>query len=255
MLIDTHAHVYTDAFTEDLEKILEKAYEDGIEQIYMPNIDSAYITVLHEVEKKYPFCKAMMGLHPCSVGANYKEELAVVKQWINQRDYIAMGEIGIDLYWDKTFVVEQEVAFRQQLDWAKEKGWPVAIHSRDSLDLTISIVSEYAGDGFKGVFHCFNGDEDQAKKIMELQFYLGIGGVLTYKNAGLDKVVENLSLDYLVLETDSPYLPPVPYRGKRNEPAYLIDIAKKLADIKNISLEEIGATTTKNAKNLFSHTP
>lgn len=254
MFIDTHAHVYVEEFKSDLDSVLKKALDNGIQDIYMPNIDSTFIEVLHNVEKTYPFCHAMMGLHPCSVGANYEQELAIIKDWIFKRQYIAIGEIGIDLYWDTTFAKKQEIVFRQQIEWALELDCPIVIHSRESLDLTISIVSEYTTKGLRGVFHCFTGNIEQGLKIIDLNFYMGIGGVLTYKNSGLDKVVGELPMSHLVLETDSPYLAPVPHRGKRNEPSYIVDVASKLATIKNLEISEIASITTNNAKNLFSHT-
>lgn len=254
MFVDTHAHIYTEAFDEDLDNILKSAQGHQIRHIFMPNIDVSSIPSLHVVEEKYPFCHAMMGLHPCHVLDNWQEELASIKEWAFKRPYAAIGEIGIDLYWDKTFAREQEIAFRQQIGWALELALPVIIHSRDSLDLTIDIVSEYATDGFTGIFHCFNGTLEQAEKIIKNNFYLGIGGVLTYKNAGVDKVVENLPLSSMVLETDSPYLSPVPFRGKRNEPVYLNEVAIKLASLHQMSVEEIAFVTTNNAKKIFSRT-
>lgn len=251
MFVDTHAHLYVKEFREDLDLVIQNARNRSVDHIFLPNIDGESIDVMHEVEKKYPFCHAMMGLHPCDVREGFEQELAKVRQWLEKRPYAAVGEIGIDLYWDKTFAAEQESAFRKQIEWALEFNLPIVIHSRESQDLTIQVVSEYAREGFTGIFHCFTGSEEQAQKIIDLNFYLGIGGVLTYKNAGLDKVLSSVPLERLVLETDSPYLSPVPNRGKRNEPAFLRDVAQKLAVVKDTTVEEIGRITTENAKKVF----
>ncbi|MBK6362440.1 MAG: TatD family hydrolase [Saprospiraceae bacterium] len=254
MFTDTHAHVYVEEFGNDLSEVLKRAGEAGVDHIFMPNIDSGSIPALHKVEADYTFCTAMMGLHPCHVGENFNEELKIVKEWLFGRRYAAVGEIGIDLYWDKTFVHEQEMAFRQQTEWALELNLPIVIHSRESLDMTISIVSEYVAKGISGVFHCFTGTREQAFKIVDMGFFLGIGGVVTYKNSHLGEVLEDIPMKNIVLETDSPYLPPVPYRGKRNEPSFIIEVAKKLSLIKKMEISEIGSITTNNAKNLFRHT-
>jgi len=251
MLIDTHAHIYVEDFDADLESVILAAGSAGIEDIYMPNIDIDSIERLHTVEKKFPNCYAMMGLHPCSVSADYKTDLEIIFEYLDKRPYAAIGEIGIDLYWDKTFVAEQEAAFRTQIEKAKYLNLPVVIHSRDSLDMTIEIVSEYVQEGWTGIFHCFTGTTSQARKIISLGFYLGIGGVLTYKNAGLDAVLQEIPLDNIVLETDSPYLPPVPFRGKRNQPAYVSEIAEKLASVKAVPKQVIEEATSSNAKKIF----
>lgn len=254
MFTDTHAHIYVDDFQSDLDEVLQRAVNTGVQHIFMPNIDSSSIEALHHVEKKYPFCHAMMGLHPCHVNAQFEEELEIISGWLEKRKYVAIGEIGIDLYWDKTYVKEQETAFRRQIEWAVKYHLPIVIHSRDSLDLTISIVSEYKNTGVTGIFHCFNGSLEQAEKIMDIGFYMGIGGVVTYKNAGVDGVVSQIPLEYIVLETDSPYLSPVPYRGKRNEPVYLVEVARKISEVSGKKMEEIAAITTNNAKKIFSDT-
>jgi TatD DNase family protein len=254
MFTDTHAHIYVDDFQNDLDEVLHRAGELGVKHIYMPNIDSSSIAAMHDVEKKYPNCFAMMGLHPCHVNETYEEELKIVSSWLEKRRYIAIGEIGIDLYWDKTFAKEQEIAFRRQIEWAVGYKLPIVIHSRDSLDLTISIVAEYKNAGITGIFHCFNGSLEQAKKIMDIGFYMGIGGVVTYKNAGVDVVVSQIPLENMVLETDSPYLAPVPNRGKRNEPGFLVDVARKVSELSGKNIEEIAAVTTNNAKKIFSDT-
>jgi TatD DNase family protein len=254
MFTDTHAHIYVDDFQNDLEDVLHRAGELGVKHICMPNIDSSSIAAMHDVEKKYPNCFAMMGLHPCHINETYEEELKIVSSWLEKRRYIAIGEIGIDLYWDKTFAKEQEIAFRRQIEWAVGYKLPIVIHSRESLDLTISIVSEYKNTGITGIFHCFNGSLEQAKKIMDIGFYMGIGGVVTYKNAGVDVVVSQIPLENIVLETDSPYLAPVPNRGKRNEPVFLVDVARKVSELSGKNIEEIAAVTTNNAKKIFSDT-
>lgn len=250
-LTDTHAHIYLEAFNDDLDQVVLEADQKQVRKIYIPNIDASSIDAMHAVEAKFSNCFSMMGLHPCSVKENYREELLIVKDWLIQRPYAAVGEIGIDLYWDKTFVREQEEAFRQQIEWAIDYHYPVVIHSRDSLDLTIEIVKDYRQHDFTGIFHCFTGTIAQAKDITDMGFYVGIGGVLTYKNSGLDSVVKHISPEYIVLETDSPYLSPVPYRGKRNQPAYIWDIAQKLAQVLDLSIEEVGDLTTANAKKIF----
>jgi TatD DNase family protein len=251
MLIDTHAHIYSADFTDDLDEMLFRASQAGIAAVCMPNIDHESIEPMLAIAKKYSWCHAMMGLHPCHVKENYKEELATVEAYLSRDTFCAVGEIGIDLYWDKTYVDEQMEAFRFQIALAKEAGLPIVIHSRDSLDQTIQTVQNMQDGNLRGVFHCFNGTDDQAQKIIDLGFFMGIGGVLTYKNAGVDKVVANLPLANLVLETDAPYLSPVPYRGKRNECAYVAGVAEKLAMLKEISLNEVASITTKNAISLF----
>lgn len=255
MFIDTHAHIYSEEFKEDFENMLTNATKAGVTDIYMPNIDSTSIDEMMKIAKEHTNCHAMMGLHPCYVKDNYKDELTLVEKYLEAHTFSGIGEIGIDLYWDKTFAMEQEIAFRRQIALAKEYHLPFVIHSRDSLDMTIDIVSELQDGSLAGIFHCFNGSEDQAKRIMDVGFYMGIGGVITYKNAGVDVVVANIPMEYLVLETDAPYLSPVPYRGKRNECAYISVIAEKLAEIKGISKVEIGAMTTFNANKIFGVTP
>lgn len=250
--IDTHAHLYVEQFDEDRAAVMERALQSNINRIYLPNIDRATIDSMLELEADYPNnCFAMMGVHPCSIKADYQQELSVAESWLGKRSFVAIGEIGIDLYWDKTFVKEQEDAFRRQINWAKDLGIPFVIHSRDSLDRTINIVKEEQDGSLKGIFHCFGGSLEQAKKIADLGFLMGIGGVLTFKKAGLDKTLVDVNLDHLVLETDAPYLSPTPFRGKRNESAYIHQIADRLASIKETSLNEVAEVTTKNAMALF----
>jgi TatD DNase family protein len=254
MFIDTHTHLYSEEFNEDRTAIINKAISHSVTKLYLPNIDSNSIDGMLQLEKEFPDnCYPMMGLHPCSVKENYLDELIVVKKWLDKRKFIAIGEIGMDLYWDKTFVAEQEIAFKKQIDWALEYNYSIVIHCRNAFDEIFEILQSYPKLP-KGIFHCFSGDVEQAQKILALKnFKLGIGGVLTFKNSGLDKVVEALSIDDIVLETDSPYLAPMPYRGKRNESSYIPLIAKKVAEIKNISFEEVENMTTKNANFIFEN--
>ncbi|MCO6491588.1 MAG: TatD family hydrolase [Phaeodactylibacter sp.] len=251
-LIDTHTHLYLEQFDEDRDEMIQRALDSGVEQFFLPNIDSSSITKMLELEEAYPGrCFAMMGLHPCSVKEDYEEELAIVRDWLDERPFCAVGEIGIDLYWDKSFLEQQKEAFRIQAGWAKELGLPVVLHSREATDILIGLVEEAKDERLRGVFHCFSGTEEQARRIIELGFFLGIGGVVTFKNAGLDKVMEKIGLEHVVLETDSPFLAPAPYRGKRNESAYVRLVAEKLAAIKGVSFREVAETTSRNAGQLF----
>jgi len=251
MLIDTHIHLYAEEFNADREQLIKKALQNGIQRFYLPNIDSSSIEVMHQLENDYPdHCFAMMGLHPCSVKDNVEEELNMVHEWLQRRKYAAIGEIGIDLYWDKTFLNEQVYAFKKQINWALEYDYPIVIHCRDAFDEIFEVLSSYSILP-KGIFHCFSGNSKQAAQVIELGFKLGIGGVLTFKNSGLDKVVESIDLQHLVLETDAPYLAPVPFRGKRNEPVYLSEIARKLAEIKQVDFDTLAEVTAANATALF----
>lgn len=252
-LIDTHSHIYSTEFDTDRDIAIQHAKEKGIGRILMPAIDTTTHTAMLQLEEQYPqYCVSMMGLHPCYVKDNYKEELQVVEQYLAQRKFVAVGEIGLDFYWDLTYTEQQYAAFRQQIEWALQYDIPIAIHSRNATDECIKLVSEYQQEKLKGVFHCFSGTAEQAKQITELGFYLGIGGVLTFKNAGLDTIMKETGLQHIILETDAPYLAPVPFRGKRNEPAYTTYVAQKLADIKETTIEEIAAVTTANAQKLFA---
>jgi len=253
MFIDTHTHIYLEHFTEDIDQVIQRCLDEDIQKLYMPNIDSSHIDAVKDLARKFPdVCIPMMGLHPCSVKDNYEAELEIIKRELDENIYAAVGEIGIDLYWDKSTQDIQEIAFRSQILWAKEKALPIVIHSRDSLDLTISIVEEMQTGLAGGIFHCFNGTVEQAKRIAQIpNFFIGIGGVITFKNAGVDKVVEQLPLHMMVLETDAPYLSPVPFRGKRNESAYLSYTAKKLAELMNVSVSEIAKVTTENSNKIF----
>ncbi len=252
ILVDTHTHLYAEEFDTDRRQLIEKAMQLGVQRFYLPNIDSASIAPMMELEELYPEqCLAMMGLHPCHVKANVHEELAIAENWLKQRRFVAIGEIGLDLYWDKSFLKEQELAFKTQIKWALEYKYPIVIHCREAFDEIYAILKSFESLP-KAIFHCFSGTAEQAQKILDLgTFKLGIGGVLTFKNAGLDKVVEQVDLSHLVLETDAPYLAPVPFRGKRNEPAYMLEVAKKLAALKNCSMAELCEVTTANAKWVF----
>ena len=250
---DTHTHLYSKEFESDRNVLIQKAIDKGVTRLFMPNVDSESIPGMFQVEKKFPFnCFAMMGLHPCSVNSAYQHELQVVEYWLSKRKFVAIGEIGIDLYWDKTFFEQQQDAFRTQILLAKKYELPYVIHSRSSFNETMEIVNEFEADKIKAIFHCFSGNVEQAEQVISLgSFKLGIGGVVSFKNSGLDKVVEAIDLKHIVLETDAPYLAPMPYRGKRNEPDYLLLVAQKIADIKKISIEEVAEITTQNSKDVF----
>jgi TatD DNase family protein len=253
ILTDTHTHLYSEQFKDDIDEVVQKAIKLGISRFFLPNIDSGYTNALLALAKKYPDNMfPMMGLHPCSVKADYKQELERVEKMLSEHKVVAIGEIGIDLYWDKTFLKEQQAAFRHQIRLAKANNLPFVIHCRDAFDEIFEILDEENDENMRGIFHCFTGTLEQAQKIINYGgFKLGIGGVVTFKNAGLDKVVEQLDLKHLVLETDAPYLAPVPYRGKRNESAYIIEITTKIADLKQVSIEEVAKITTANSKTVF----
>ncbi|MEM6361880.1 MAG: TatD family hydrolase [Bacteroidota bacterium] len=251
-MVDTHAHIYLEAFDKDFNEMIDRAQNAGVFKVYMPNIDHTTIEAMLEVEDRNPMCIAMMGLHPCSVGKKFEKELYLVEEWLSKRPFTAVGEIGTDLYWDRTFWEQQQEAFKIQVEWAKKYNIPVVIHCRDSIDETIEMVEQLNDENLTGVFHCFTGNQEQAKRIVALGFYLGIGGVSTFKNGGLDKVLPDISLDNLLLETDSPYLAPTPHRGKRNEPYYLNLVATRLAELMDCPLDKVKLKTTSNSENLFS---
>lgn len=251
-MIDTHAHIYMSQFKDDLEEVIASSISSGVDKIFMPNVDSATIELMYAVEEKYPeHTASMMGLHPCNVKSNYKEELDIVKHHLSKRKFIAVGEIGIDLYWDKTYYKEQVEAFRIQSEWAVEYKIPIVIHSRESIDIILNLLEEWQLEGLKGVFHCFGGSREQLERIRALGFMVGIGGVLTFKKSELRNTLHLSDLDMIVLETDAPYLTPAPHRGKRNQPSYIALIAKKLGEILDTSIKEIDTRTTENALNLF----
>ncbi|MBP9213789.1 MAG: TatD family hydrolase [Chitinophagaceae bacterium] len=252
ILIDTHCHLYASEFDADRTLMIERAQHIGIQEFYLPGIDSEAIDGMLNLEKQYPnICFPMMGLHPCYVKDNYLQELNIVENWLKQRKFVAIGEIGLDFYWDKTFATQQQEAFEQQMQWALDYRLPIVIHTREAMQATIDAVKPFAKKGLKGIFHCFSGSYESAKEIIGMDFLLGIGGVVTYKNAGLSEVVGKLDLKHLVLETDAPYLSPVPFRGKRNESSYLEFVLKKIVEVKQITIEEVATITTQNAKELF----
>ncbi len=252
MYIDTHAHIYLKNFKEDIAEVLQKSHDAGVHKILMPNIDHTSIDDMLGLEAKHPEqCTAMMGLHPCSVTKDFEKELYIVEEWLNKREFVAVGEIGTDLYWDKTLLEEQKEAFKIQVGFAKQYKIPIAIHCRDSFDETIEMVEALKDENLTGVFHCFTGSVEEAKRVADVGFYLGIGGVATFKNGGMDKVLPEIDLAHMILETDAPYLTPTPHRGKRNEPNYIPIIANKIAEYQGIDISKVAATTTRNAKALF----
>lgn len=253
MLIDSHCHLYLEEFKDDLPTVIQRARDAGVQKFYLPAVDSGTTEQMFMLEQQYPdICLAMMGLHPCSVKENYKSELALVTEWLTKRKFPAVGEIGLDFYWDKTFIKEQYEAFHEQIDLAISHELPIVIHTREAMDETIAVVKEYDGK-VKGIFHCFGGTVDQARQITDLGFHLGIGGVLTYKKSGLENVIKEIDLKHIVLETDAPYLTPVPFRGKRNESSYLKYISEKIADIKNIPVDEVAEATSVNVSKIFPY--
>ncbi|MFD1551505.1 hydrolase TatD [Putridiphycobacter roseus] len=251
--IDTHTHLYVDEFKEDRQEMMERAMKNGVQKFLLPNIDLASMPKMFALTKAYPKqCFPMLGLHPCSVAADYLSVLEKIETELNQNTVIAIGEIGIDLYWDKTTLAIQKAAFKIQIEWAKKLKLPIVIHVRDAFEEVFEVLDELNDNNLTGVFHCFTGNLDQAKKALSYGgFKLGLGGVLTFKNSGLDKVIENLTLKDLVLETDSPYLAPTPYRGKRNESAYLVKVAEKLAEIFKVDQLTISEQTNANTLEIF----
>ena len=251
MFIDTHTHLYLPEFKDDLADCFKRAAGQNIAAFYLPAIDSNHTESMFELEKAFPNCFAMIGLHPCSVKEDYQQELDHVASWLEKRKFAAIGEIGLDFYWDKTFIDQQLGSFKIQMEWALDYQLPIVIHSRNAMDECIEAVKPFASRGLRGIFHCFGGTKEQAEEIAGMNFMLGIGGVLTYKNSGLDKVLGEIPLDHIVLETDSPYLSPHPHRGKRNESSYLSLVAEKLALVKNISVDEVARITTENSIRIF----
>lgn len=253
ILTDTHTHLYSKEFESDRTEQIKCAMTKGITRFFMPNVDVESIEKMFEVENQFPKnCFSMMGLHPCSVNADYEKQIDTIKHWLSKRKFVAIGEIGIDLYWDKTFFEQQQDAFRTQIKLAQQYNLPYVIHSRNSFNEVMEIVNEFKENASKAIFHCFSGNVQQAEQVIAAgNFKLGIGGVVTFKNSGLNKVVDAIDLKHIVLETDAPYLAPTPHRGKRNDPEYLLLIAKRIAEIKNISIEEVAAVTTKNSVEVF----
>jgi TatD DNase family protein len=248
-LVDTHAHIYLPEFDADRHECIARAKEAGIEKIIMPAIDNSTHEIMLKTEEEYPCCIAMMGLHPCSVKADYEKELEIIESHLQKRKFIAIGEIGLDFYWDKSFTEQQYKAFHYQIGLALKYQLPIVIHSRNAIDECIDVVQHYPD--LTGVFHCFSGNYEQAEKILQTHFMLGIGGVVSFKNSGLDKVIERTGVDRVILETDAPYLAPVPHRGKRNEPAYTKLVAEKLSLITGSGFEQVAELTTQNAERLF----
>ncbi len=253
-LIDTHTHLFLEQFDNDIDKVIDRAVKNGVEKLILPNIDSSSIDDMLNLTDKYPNnCYPLMGLHPTSVNENFEEELKIVEKYLKKQKFYGIGEIGIDLYWDKTFLPQQEQAFIHQIKLAKQYSLPIVIHVRDSFEETLNIVDKYNDDKLTGIFHCFTGSYEQAQHIIQYGgFKLGIGGVLTFKNSKLDQVIQKIPLEHIVLETDSPYLAPSPYRGKRNESSYVVKVAEKLADIYGLSLQEVAKITSDNAKQIFA---
>ena len=252
MFIDTHAHLYLDKFDEDIDLVIDRAKNMNIQKIFLPNIDRSTTERMLSLSDKFnSICYPMIGLHPCSVKEDYDLELNHIREMLASHTFYGIGETGIDLYWDKSTLDIQKIAFDEQISIALSNDLPIIIHSRDSLDITIDMISKRQNGNLRGVFHCFNGTVDQVKRIQEIGFYMGLGGVITYKNAGLDKMVEMLSMDHVVLETDAPYLSPVPHRGKRNESSYIPLVASKISEIRNMPLNEIKEITSRNALKLF----
>lgn len=252
ILIDTHTHLYLREFNEDRDQVVRNALEKGVLKMLLPNVDGTTIDRMHELEDAYPgHCLPMIGLHPTSVDNEFREDIRKLREILEERKYWGIGETGIDLYWDRTFAKQQEESFREHISLAREYRLPLIIHARKSFEELFRIMDDEIDDSLKGIFHAFTGDIADAKHIIEYGFKLGIGGIVTFKNAGLDKIVKEIDLQHIVLETDAPYLAPVPYRGKRNEPAYLIHTAEKLAEIHGLSLETVADITTRNAATLF----
>lgn len=250
--IDTHAHLYAQKFAGDRDAVITRAIEAGVTRMYLPNIDSESIESMLELEAAFPEnCFAMMGLHPCHVKENWEEELALVRSWLDRRSFCAVGEIGIDWHWSRDYDKEQERAFQIQTEWALEFDLPIVIHCRNSMDKVLELLQPYRSDKLRGIFHCFGGNAAQAKAAVDLGFLLGIGGVVTYKNSGLQESLAEIDLEFLVLETDAPYLAPVPHRGKRNESSYIPIIAEQLSGMKKTPLEQLAKITSENAMNIF----
>jgi TatD DNase family protein len=252
MITDTHTHLYSEQFDQDRNEMIQRAKDAGVSRFFIPAIDSSYTISMLELESNFKDdVFLMMGLHPTSVKENYKEELAHVREWIDKRSFYAIGEIGIDLYWDKSFLAQQQEAFRTQIQWAKEKKLPIVIHCRDAFDEIFEVLETEKSDDLFGIFHCFTGTLEQAEKAISYNMKLGIGGVVTFKNGKIDKFLNKIDIKHIVLETDSPYLAPTPFRGKRNESSYITKVVEKLAIIYSLTFEEIAEITTQNSKDIF----
>ncbi len=251
-LTDTHTHLYYETDTAQRAGLMQRCFDNGINRLFLPNVDVASLAQVYDLVSAYPDnCYPMLGLHPCSVKDDWEQVLATIQASHQQNKIYAIGEIGIDLYWDKTTLPQQIAAFKQQIAWAKQLKLPIVIHCRDAFNEVFEVLEQEQGDDLRGIFHCFTGNLEQAQKVIALGFYLGIGGVVTYKNAGLDKILPQIDLSHIVLETDSPYLSPVPHRGKPNESSYLIYVAQKVADVYQVALEVVADITTANSKKIF----
>lgn len=249
---DTHTHLYSKEFDNESTQLIEKAIKNGVSRLFIPNIDLHSIQPMLDLVWQFPEnCFPMMGLHPCSVAENVDEQLFQIQKWFKKRKFYAVGEIGLDFYWSLDLKEQQIMAFKKQCLWAIQQDLPINIHARNATPNVISILQEMKHQKLRGIFHCFSGNVMEAKQIVEMGFYLGIGGVLTFKNSGLSEAIDDIDLKNIVLETDAPYLAPVPFRGKRNESFYIIDIAKKLAELKQVSLKNVADITTENSKKVF----
>jgi TatD DNase family protein len=253
MYIDTHTHLYDETLITEIDDVIQRTLTAGVHKMYMPNCDSSTIAGMMDITAKWPEnCYPMMGIHPCYVKDNYLKELDIVADWLTKHPFAAVGEIGLDYYWDKTHVAQQKNAFERQIDMALQYNLPIVIHSRESTQDCIDIVRKKQTGSLKGIFHCFSGSADEAQQITELGMHLGIGGVVTFKKSTLPEIIERTAMEYIVLETDAPYLAPVPYRGKRNESSYIPIIAAKIAEIKGLTIEEVAHITTANAEKIFA---
>ena len=252
MLIDTHSHIYTEDYNDDIEDVIKRAYENNIRKIVLPNIDSSTVKQMLDLSEQYPqICFPLMGLHPTAVNEDYKEELELVEFWLKKEKFFGIGEIGIDLYWDRTYIDEQIDAFKKQIRLAEKYQLPVVIHVRDSFNEVFSVLEELADDQLTGVFHSFAGTSEQAKKVIDMGFKIGVNGLVTFRNSLVGEVIAKIDPSHLLLETDSPYLTPVPFRGKRNESSYVIYVAQKVATLLGISVSDLARITTENAEKLF----
>ncbi len=251
--IDTHTHLFLEQFNNDREAVIKRAIDNGVYKLLLPNIDSKSLDDLKETVKLFPEnCYPMIGLHPTSVDNNFTSELNLVKSELESDKYIAVGEIGIDLYWDKTFIKEQQQAFATQIDLALEHNLPIVIHARESFQEIFEVLEGYRDSGITGVFHSFTGSLEDANRAIDLGFMIGFNGILTFKNSGLDKIAKQVDIKHILLETDSPYLAPTPYRGKRNESSYVVNVGNKLAEIKGLDIKDVARITTENAERLFN---
>lgn len=254
IITDTHIHLYSKEFDADRHELVKHAMDKGVQRFFLPNIDFDSVEPMFALTRKYPqHCFAMLGLHPCYITADCTNQLAQMEKLIDahRKEIYAIGEIGLDFYWDTTYVKQQEEAFIKQINWASELNLPIAIHSRNATDEIITILQQHRSLNLRGVFHCYSGQPFQAQQIIDMGFYLGIGGVVTFKKAGLDVDMQTIDLKHVILETDGPYLAPTPYRGKRNEPSYIVMVAQRIAEIKNITVQEVAAITTENSRQLF----